>query len=87
MAYRTPPFRTSFPMLLASSLLLAQPLSAVANQQVQCRPSGNSWACEPLQTRGELPPRPARGEPPARSARRPGRRARLQPLRRSARPS
>ncbi|RGP55830.1 LPS-assembly protein LptD [Pseudomonas abyssi] len=63
MAYRTPPFRTSFPMLLASSLLLAQPLSAVANQQVQCRPSGNSWACEPLQTRGELPPRPPRPAP------------------------
>ena len=50
-------------MLLASSLLLAQPLSAVANQQVQCRPAGNSWACEPLQTRGELPPRPPRPAP------------------------
>ncbi|MGI3129468.1 LPS-assembly protein LptD [Halopseudomonas pachastrellae] len=62
MAYRTPPFRSSFPMLLASSLLLVQPLSAAANQ-VQCRPAGNSWTCEPLQTRGELPPRPPQDTP------------------------
>lgn len=63
MAYRTPPFRSSFPMLLASSLLLVQPLSSVAANQVQCRPAGNSWSCEPLQTRGELPPRPPRQTP------------------------
>ena len=63
MAYRTPPFRSSFPMLLASSLLLIQPLSSVAANQVQCRPAGNSWSCEPLQPRGELPPRPPRPAP------------------------
>ncbi|WP_341708581.1 LPS-assembly protein LptD [Halopseudomonas sp.] len=63
MAYRTPPFRSSFPMLLASSLLLVQPLSSVAANQVQCRPAGNSWSCEPLQPRGELPPRPPRQAP------------------------
>ena len=63
MAYRTPPFRSSFPMLLASSLLLLQPLSSVAANQVQCRPAGNSWACEPLQAPGNLPPRPPRPAP------------------------
>ena len=64
MAYRTPPFRSSFPMLLASSLLLAQPISSFAASQVQCTPSGNSWSCEPIQARGELPPRPVQATPP-----------------------
>ena len=64
MAYRTPPFRSSFPMLLASSLLLAQPISSFAANQVQCTPSGNSWSCEPIQARGELPPRPVQATPP-----------------------
>ncbi|SDS44671.1 LPS-assembly protein [Halopseudomonas sabulinigri] len=63
MAYRTPPFRSSFPMLLASSLLLAQPISAFAANQVQCRASGTSWSCEPVQARGELPPRPPQPRP------------------------
>ena len=63
MAYRTPPFRSSFPMLLASSLLLAQPISAVAAEQVQCSASGTSWSCEPMQPRGELPPRPPQTTP------------------------
>ena len=51
-------------MLLASSLLLAQPISSFAASQVQCTPSGNSWSCEPIQARGELPPRPVQATPP-----------------------
>lgn len=47
MAYRTPPFRPTFPMLLVSGLLLAQPLSSVAANQVECRASssGAGWDC------------------------------------------
>lgn len=65
MAYRIPPYRPSFPMLLASSLLVAQPMTALANEQVDCRPSsdGAGWSCSAAQAATPLPPRPARIEP------------------------
>lgn len=65
MAYRIPPFRSSFPMMLASGLLLAQPMTSLANGQVECRASGDGsgWSCSPLSAPAALPPRPARSEP------------------------
>ena len=53
-----PPFRPSFSLLLASGLLLAQPVATHANQ-VECRPSSTGgWACSPLENVSKLPPRP-----------------------------
>ncbi|MEH6669448.1 LPS-assembly protein LptD [Halopseudomonas sp.] len=62
MANRTPPFRPAFPLLLVSGLLIAQPLTSVANTQVDCRASadGLGWSCEPVAAPANLPPRPAR---------------------------
>ncbi|KAA0695227.1 LPS-assembly protein LptD [Halopseudomonas laoshanensis] len=67
MAYRTPPFRPTFPMLLVSGLLLAQPLSSVAANQVECRASssGAGWDCSPMSAPAALPPRPAQAVQPA----------------------
>lgn len=63
MAERTPPFRPAFPLLLTSTLLLAQPMTALANGQVQCRAgTDGSWVCSSLETSAKLPPRP---QPPA----------------------
>lgn len=61
MAYRIPPSRPTFPMLLVSGLLLAQPLSSLASNQVECRAStgGGGWDCSPLSAPTALPPRPA----------------------------
>lgn len=61
MAYSKPPFRPSFPFLLASGLLLAHPMSSLAASQVECR-AGNTggWVCVPLESTGNLPPRPAK---------------------------
>src|SRR5690554_1053890 len=60
MANQRPPFRPTFSLLLASGLLLAQPASSLAASQVECRPSsdGRGWACNPLETTSQLPPRP-----------------------------
>ena len=53
-----PPFRPKLPLLLASGLLLAHPVSTIANQ-VECRPGADGgWVCNPLETTGKLPPRP-----------------------------
>lgn len=70
MAYRIPPFRPTFPMLLVSGLLLAQPLSSVASNQVECRAGsgGSEWNCSPLSAPAVLPPRPAQPLPPAQRA-------------------
>ena len=61
MAYRSPPFALRFPLLLAGSVLLAQPMSSLA-QQVDCRASsdGQGWVCSPHSASPSLPPRPAR---------------------------
>ncbi|SDS79798.1 LPS-assembly protein [Halopseudomonas litoralis] len=67
MAYPKPPFRPSFSLLLASGLLLAQPVVALAAAQVECRAgSDGSWVCAPLKATAELPPRP--GKPVVRAA-------------------
>src|SRR5690554_5867038 len=72
MANQRPPFRPTFSLLLASGLLLAQPASSLAASQVECRPSsdGRGWACNPLETTSQLPPRPqapvVRASEPAR---------------------
>lgn len=65
MAYRIPPFRPTFPMLLASGLLLAQPMTSLAVEQVECSASadGSGWSCSPLATPASLPPRPERSMP------------------------
>ena len=79
MANRTPPFRPLFPMLLVSGLLLAQPMSSNANNQVECRASsdGQGWSCAPMGAPAMTPPRPSRpaavapplpAEPVARAA-------------------
>jgi len=48
-------------LLLASGLLLAQPVGTYAANQVECRPSSNGgWACSPLDSTSALPPRPAK---------------------------
>ncbi|GGD07012.1 LPS-assembly protein LptD [Halopseudomonas salina] len=62
MANRTPPFRPAFPLLLVSGLLITQPLTSLANTQVDCRPSadGTGWSCEPTAAPANLPPRPVR---------------------------
>jgi LPS-assembly protein len=62
MANRIPPYRPAFPLLLASGLLFAQPLTSLASTQVDCSPSadGGSWSCEPVSAPANLPPRPAR---------------------------
>ena len=67
MAYPKPPFRPSFSLLLASGLLLAQPVSSLAASQVECRASsdGSGWVCTPLQSTAKLPPRP--GKPVVRT--------------------
>ncbi|MFT6464663.1 MAG: LPS-assembly protein [Halopseudomonas sp.] len=54
-------------MLLVSGLLLAQPLSSVAANQVECRASssGAGWDCSPLSAPAALPPRPAQAVQPA----------------------
>ncbi|MFN3579870.1 MAG: LPS-assembly protein LptD [Pseudomonas sp.] len=67
MAYRIPPFRPTFPMLLVSGLLLTQPLSSIASSQVECRASadGTGWTCSPLATPAATIPRPARPSAPA----------------------
>lgn len=67
MAYRTPPFRPTFPMLLVSGLLLTQPLSSIASNQVECRASsdGSGWDCSPLSAPAALPPRPSKPAPRA----------------------
>ena len=67
MAYPKPPFRPAFPLLLASGLLLAQPVVTLAAAQVECRAgSGGSWVCTPMKATAELPPRP--GKPVVRAA-------------------
>lgn len=65
MAYQKPPFRPSFPFLLASGLLLMQPVSSIAGDQVDCRASsdGSGWVCTPLKATSALPPRPAKTQP------------------------
>lgn len=63
MAYRIPPFRPSFPMLLASGLLLVQPMTSMATGQVNCRADGAGWVCSPLESTPALPPRPQRSAP------------------------
>lgn len=74
MANQRPPFRPTFSLLLASGLLLAQPVSSLAASQVECRPSsdGRGWACNPLETTSQLPPRPqapvVRASEPARQS-------------------
>ncbi|SDT87447.1 LPS-assembly protein LptD [Halopseudomonas salegens] len=61
MAYRSPPFALRFPLLLAGSVLLAQPMTTLA-QQVDCRASadGQGWDCSPHTATSPLPPRPQR---------------------------
>ncbi|TVP87441.1 MAG: LPS-assembly protein LptD, partial [Pseudomonadaceae bacterium] len=61
MAYRSPPFALRFPLLLAGSVLLAQPMTTLA-QQVDCRASsdGVGWVCSPQSPSTSLPPRPER---------------------------
>ena len=55
-----PPYRLSFSLVLASGLLLAQPVGSLAASQVECRPSSDGgWACSPLEANSALPPRPA----------------------------
>lgn len=68
MAYRKPPFRPSFPMLLASGLFLAQPMTSLAVGQVECRASedGSGWSCDPVEAQSTLPPRPERLTPAQR---------------------
>ena len=70
MAYHKPPFRPSFPMLLASGLLLAQPMTSLAVGQVECRASeaGAGWSCSSLEAPAALPPRPERPAPAAAQA-------------------
>ena len=54
-----PPYRPPFSLLLASGLLLAQPVGSLAASQVECRPSSEGgWACSPVETARQLPPRP-----------------------------
>lgn len=61
MAYPKPPFRPSFSFLLASGLLLAQPVSSLADGQVECRASSDGgWVCAPLKATANIPPRPAK---------------------------
>lgn len=72
MAERTPPFRPAFPLLLTSTLLLAQPMTALANGQVQCRAgTDGSWVCSSLETSAKLPPRPQPPAPVAHSSKSP----------------
>ena len=60
------PFRPIFSLLLASGLLLAQPVGTHAASQVQCRPgSDGGWACSPVEAPRALPPRP--GKPVVRT--------------------
>lgn len=69
MAERIPPFHPTFPLLLVSGLLLAQPMTSLANSQVQCRAgSDGGWVCSPLEATSPMPPRPTRAEPVERTA-------------------
>lgn len=80
-----PPYRPTFSLLLASGLLLAQPLASQAASQVECRPSSDAsgWACSPLDTTSKLPPRPGKpvvraDKPAPAEAREPERQAAVQ---------
>ena len=72
MAAKIPVFRKNFPLLVTSSLLLLQPLTAsqvFAADQFDCQASATGgWACSPTNANTNVPPRPLPKQSPQTTA-------------------